>query len=62
MVLFIQRSETLKQMLVEMDSMYHAMGKLPPPLVMKTNSDNSEYEYLEKKYGKEYYNFYSPEE
>ncbi len=54
--------ERLKQMLAEMDSMYHAMGKLPPPLVMKTNSDNSEYEYLEKKYGKEYYNFYSPEE
>ena len=48
--------EKLQQMLTEMDSMYHAMGELPPSLVIRTNADNSHYTYLTGKYGDEFYN------
>lgn len=47
--------EKLNQMLYEMDSMLQAMGDLPPALVIKTDADNSHYDYLIEKYGEDYY-------
>jgi arylsulfatase A-like enzyme len=47
--------DKLKQMLHEMDSMRKAMGDLPPALIIKTNADNSHYDYLIEKYGEDYY-------
>ncbi len=47
--------DKLEKMLYEMDSMHKAMGELPPALVIKTSIDYSHYEYLEEKYGEDYY-------
>lgn len=47
--------EKLELMLHGMDSMQQAMGDLPPGLVIKTNADNSHYDYLFQKYGEGYY-------
>ncbi|MGC9344933.1 MAG: sulfatase family protein [Bacteroidales bacterium] len=47
--------EKLEQMLHEMDSMREAMGDLPPALVIKTDADNSHYDYLVQKYGEDYF-------
>lgn len=47
--------EKLEQMLHEMDSMRAAMGELPPALVIKSNADNSHFQYLTEKYGKDFF-------
>jgi arylsulfatase A len=47
--------EILKEMLNKMDSAYQALGELPPPQVLRSPADNYHYEYLEDKYGSDFY-------
>ncbi|MFW5709969.1 MAG: sulfatase [Bacteroidota bacterium] len=47
--------DTLEMMLTKMEKAKEALGELPPSLVIKTNADESHYDYLTEKYGEKYW-------
>ncbi|UCH14978.1 MAG: sulfatase [Bacteroidales bacterium] len=50
--LFKEYSEKTRILFKEMNSKYREMGKLPPSLILRTDADNSHYEYLRNKKNK----------
>ena len=47
--LFYENKALAQKLFAERDSAYKALGSLPDPLVIRTNSDNSHYDYLKQK-------------
>jgi len=45
-----QYPEKVEEMIQKMNQEFQSMGELPPSLVIRTDADNSHYEYLEQKH------------
>lgn len=48
--LYSSNKALAKQLFMEKDAAYAALDSLPPPLIIRTNSDNSHYKYLQGKH------------